>query len=184
MRRLVDELGLTQRDTAVRLGKSLTYINELLRVLQLPDDVLEGVRTSEQPVSKSLLLEITKQPDEAKQRRLWRQASADGGLTVKEARQHKRAAKPSPRKKATIATAKRSDDDAETPVGTSQLVAGWSLTTKEGVVSVQLHGGNPQDPTRVQQALEEALGAVVSGNSRHTLEQPRRGEVFGRPNVW
>ena len=148
VRRLVEDSGLSQRDVAARLGKSLTYVNELLRVLSLPDDVLTAVRTSEQPVSKSLLLEITKQPDQAKQRRLWRQASTGGGLTVKEARRYKRVAPPFPPRRRPKPTAHGTGD------------AGWSLQTDAGLVSVRLHGGNPRDPARVCQALQQALRSL------------------------
>ena len=149
VRRLVEDSGLSQREVATRLGKSLTYVNELLRVLGLPDDVLKAVRTSEQPVSKSLLLEITKQPDQAKQRRLWRQASTGGGLTVKEARHHKQAAKfPSPRR-----------PPKPTAHGTGDA-AGWSLQTDVGMVSVRLHGGDQRNPARVRQALQQALRSL------------------------
>ena len=152
VRRLVDESGLSQREAAARLGKSLTYINELLRVLALPDDVIEGVRTSEHLFSKSLLLEITKQPDEAAQRRLWQRARAGGGLTVQQARHHKRDASPSADKK----PGNRGNAEADT----LRPSEGWTLRTSAGVVTVRLHGGAPQDKKRVRQALEEALQAV------------------------
>lgn len=149
VRRLVEDSGLSQRDAAVHLGKSLTYINELLRVLQLPDDVLAAVRTSEQPISKSLLLEITKQPDSTRQRQLWQQASSGGGLTVKEARRHKQTARSSK---------SRQLSDSRTHGKTG--AAGWTLQTKAGLVSVHLRGGDPQDPARVRQALEQALHSL------------------------
>ena len=43
-RRLMDEFGLSQRELAQRVGKSLAAINETLRLLGLPEAVLEGVR--------------------------------------------------------------------------------------------------------------------------------------------
>ena len=152
VRRLVDESGLSQRETAARLGKSLTYINELLRVLTLPDDVIEGVRTSEQVISKSLLLEITKQPDEAAQRRLWQRARAGDGLTVQQARRDKLAARSPAHKKP--------GSGEKAGVDTFRLGEDWTLGTTEGVVMVRLHGGDPKDKKRVCRALEEALRAV------------------------
>ena len=96
-RRLMTEFNLTQRDLAQRLGKSLTSINETLRLLELAPAVQADVRTSEQ-ISKSVLLEIAKEPDAAAQQALLAQAQA-GQMTVRQARTQKRnpsAAAPSP----------------------------------------------------------------------------------------
>lgn len=57
--RLLGEFGLTQRELAQRVGKSLSTVNEALRLLDLDPEVLADVRTSEQ-ASQALLLEITK----------------------------------------------------------------------------------------------------------------------------
>lgn len=92
-KRLMDEFGLTQDQVAKRVGKSQPVINETLRVLDLPQPIIDDYRTSDN-VSKSLLLEIVKQPTEEKQTDLWRQAKT-GQLTVKKARDQK------PKKKAT-----------------------------------------------------------------------------------
>lgn len=86
-KRLMDEFGLTQRDVAKTVGKSLTSINEILRLLQLPEDITANVRTSEH-ATKSILLEIAKEPDPTRQIKLWNKALA-GDLTVKKAREHK-----------------------------------------------------------------------------------------------
>ncbi len=153
VRRLIDELGLSQREAAARLGKSLTYINELLRVLQLPADVVEAVRTSEQPISKSLLLEITKQPDETRQRRLWQQASG-GGLTVQQARRHKQAARSATGKDKARARRDAAQPDATAPPD------GWSVRTAAGVVSFRLENGGTPEAEQVRQALAEAMRAA------------------------
>lgn len=161
VRRLMDESGLSQRDVAARLGKSLTYINELLRVLALPADVLDGVRTSEQSISKSLLLEITKQADEDKQRQLWKRVRSGEGLTVKEARGQKRGDKPAASKERAKGEADLAQDRAKGMASMSSgAMADWVLRTKVGVVHVRLDGGNPQDQSQLRQALEEALQSV------------------------
>ena len=85
--RLMEEFQLSQRQLSKRLGKSLTGINETLRILSLPEDILESVRTSEH-LSRSVLLAIAKQEPGEAQRALWEQALG-GALTVKVARQHK-----------------------------------------------------------------------------------------------
>lgn len=86
-KRLMDEFGLTQRDVAKTVGKSLTSINEILRLLHLPEDITSNVRTSEH-ATKSILLEIAKEPDPERQIKLWHKAQA-GDLTVKKAREDK-----------------------------------------------------------------------------------------------
>jgi len=85
--RLLTEFNLTQRDLAQRLGKSLSSINETLRLLELAPAIQADVRTSEQ-ISKSLLLEIAKEPDAATQRALLEKAQT-GQLTVRQARTQK-----------------------------------------------------------------------------------------------
>lgn len=84
LRRLMEEFGLSQRDLAQRIGKSPGSVNQILRILDLDPALLNAVQTSE-PVSKSVLLEIAKQTDPARQGELLEQAKA-GQLTVREAR--------------------------------------------------------------------------------------------------
>jgi len=86
-KRLMDEFNLTQRDLARRLGKSLSSVNESLRILGISDELLEHVRTSEH-CSKSVLLEIAKETDPQQQQALWQEAQA-GQLTVSRARKQK-----------------------------------------------------------------------------------------------
>src|SRR5580658_7521307 len=91
-KRLMDEFNLTQRDLAQRLGKSLAAVNQTLRILCLTDEMLADVQTSEH-ASKSVLLEIAKEPDRERQLSLWRQTKA-GALTVRKARAAKRRTSP------------------------------------------------------------------------------------------
>lgn len=88
--RLMSEFGLSQRQLAKRIGRSPAAINQMLRVLSLPDEILLGVQTSEHPaaLSRSALLEIAKLPTEKEQLDLWRRVEKSG-LTVREARQEK-----------------------------------------------------------------------------------------------
>ena len=85
--RLMAEFGLTQEDVAHRVGKSLTAINQTLRLLDLPAPIRSELQTSE-AVSKSVLLEVVKAPDQAAQTVMWEQAK-QGQLTVQQARQYK-----------------------------------------------------------------------------------------------
>ncbi len=89
IKRLANEFNLSQRELAQRLGKSLSSINQELRILDLDKDILAAVQTSEH-ATKSLLLEIAKEPDPKQQRLLWDKAQA-GQLTVRRAKAQKRA---------------------------------------------------------------------------------------------
>jgi ParB family chromosome partitioning protein len=78
---LVDELGLTREEVGKRVGRSRVAVSNLLRLLDLPDEVLdllvEGRLTEGH--GRALLMA----PDHADRRRLAR-AAADEGWTVRE----------------------------------------------------------------------------------------------------
>ena len=74
-RRLRDEFGLSQEELGRRLGKSQNSVSESLKLLSLPTRVQEEYRTSD-TVSKSLLLEIAKQPTPEAQIKMWEAAAA------------------------------------------------------------------------------------------------------------
>ena len=84
LRRLMEEFNLTQREMARQVGKSVASVNQTLRLLDLDPALLATVQTSES-VSKSVLLEVAKEPDSQRQRELWEQAQ-QGELTVRKAR--------------------------------------------------------------------------------------------------
>jgi ParB family chromosome partitioning protein len=85
--RLIDEFNLTQEEVAQQVGKSVASINQTLRILDLPNEIKANFQTSEN-ISKSVLLEIAKQPSVEQQLALWEQAK-QGHLTVKRAREQK-----------------------------------------------------------------------------------------------
>jgi ParB family transcriptional regulator, chromosome partitioning protein len=78
---LVDELGLTREEVGKRVGRSRVAVSNLMRLLDLPDEVLdllvEGRLTEGH--GRALLMA----PDHADRRRLAR-AAADEGWTVRE----------------------------------------------------------------------------------------------------
>lgn len=86
-RRLMQEFNLTQTAVSQKVGKSISVVNEMLRILDLPELIQNEFRTSE-IVTKSVLLEIAKQTTEAEQLDLWERAK-NGGLTVRDARKQK-----------------------------------------------------------------------------------------------
>jgi ParB family chromosome partitioning protein len=86
---LVDELGLTREDVGRRVGRSRVAVSNLLRLLELPDEVLDllvDARLSEGH-GKALLMA----PDHGDRRRLAR-AAAEAGWTVRETEARARAA--------------------------------------------------------------------------------------------
>jgi ParB family chromosome partitioning protein len=78
---LVDELGLTREDVGRRVGRSRVAVSNLLRLLDLPDEVLELLTagTLTEGHGRALLMA----PDHGDRRRLAR-AAADEGWTVRE----------------------------------------------------------------------------------------------------
>src|SRR5580658_8430020 len=130
-KRLLDEFNLTQRDLAQRLGKSLAAVNQTLRILDLNSEVLADVQTSEH-ANKSVLLEIAKEPDQARQLTLWQQAQT-GELTVRKARARKRGESPATHKAAKA-----------------------TLELAEAKVMIRFRAGEAT-PDRVCEALEMAL---------------------------
>jgi ParB family chromosome partitioning protein len=78
---LVDELGLTREDIGKRVGRSRVAVSNLLRLLDLPDDVLDMLVTGE--LSEGHGRALLMAPDHADRRRLARSAASEG-WTVRE----------------------------------------------------------------------------------------------------
>lgn len=80
--------GYTQEELARIVSKAKSTISELLSLNELPEPIKTEVRTSERPVTKSVLIEITRLREEPEQLKLWEQVKA-GRSTVRAARQQK-----------------------------------------------------------------------------------------------
>ncbi|RYG39134.1 ParB/RepB/Spo0J family partition protein [bacterium] len=144
---LIDQHGYSQRKLAERIGRSVSGINEILRVLTLPSDVVEGVLTSEHSGNRSLLLEISKLPGEEAQRSAWESAK-NGQLTVRSARA----------KKAPVTVT----EEAPRPIRET-------FKTKSGNVTVEL--APESDDKILLKALREALAIVTArGKSNPSLD--------------
>lgn len=128
--RLINEFQLSQRQLASRVGRSAATINETLRILSMPEDLLASVRTSER-VSRSVLLEIAKEEDPDVQRKFVKQALS-GGLTVKTLR--------SP----------RSSDVVIQPSSTA------SIKLSQATITIRFHAAEHSQES-VKKALEDAL---------------------------
>jgi ParB family transcriptional regulator, chromosome partitioning protein len=82
LQRLIGEKGWSQTEAARTLGKSKGAISGLLRILTLPDDLLEAVLTSELAIPKNVLIELARIEEPATRARLVALARA-GTLTVR-----------------------------------------------------------------------------------------------------
>jgi ParB family chromosome partitioning protein len=95
---LVDELGLTREDVGRRVGRSRVAVSNLLRLLDLPDEVLELL--ADDSLSEGHGRALLMAPDHGDRRRLARAAVAEG-WTVRETESRARAAagreEPAPR---------------------------------------------------------------------------------------
>jgi len=80
----MDNPNYSQREASRELGLPKSYVNEMLSLLKLPQDIKESVRTSD-TVPKSLLLLLIRQSDEKNIREFYRQIK-EGKLTVREAK--------------------------------------------------------------------------------------------------
>ncbi|ASG24914.1 ParB/RepB/Spo0J family partition protein [Nitrospirillum viridazoti] len=82
LKRLIDGKGWTQNQAAEALGKTKGEISATLRILSLPDDVLEGVLTSELGLSRNVLVELSRVDEPAVRERLI-QSARSGMLSIR-----------------------------------------------------------------------------------------------------
>ena len=80
--RLLDEFGYTQEDIAAAVGKDRATIANLLRLLKLPEEILQGVRNEAITMGHAKALLAIE--DRARQIELYRQATKKGGLSVRQ----------------------------------------------------------------------------------------------------
>lgn len=83
-KRRVENPTYSQREAAKELGLPKTYVNEMLTLLKLPEDIKRSVRNSD-TVPKSLLLLLVRQKDKKNIRQLHQQIQ-EGKLTVQGAK--------------------------------------------------------------------------------------------------
>ncbi len=97
LKRLVEQFGYTHQEIARRIGKSRTSVTEALSIAALPEEIREECRRADIQ-SKSLLLQVARQPDVGAMRRVIARIRA-GEANRDVLRQERRARRPSPRKK-------------------------------------------------------------------------------------
>ncbi len=79
---LIEEFNLTQDDVGRRVGKSRSAVANILRLLDLPEEMLLALRDGR--ITKSHARTLLAEPNPAKQTALF-QAMLSGGVTVREA---------------------------------------------------------------------------------------------------
>jgi ParB family chromosome partitioning protein len=89
LRALCERFGYTHEDVARKVGKSRSTVTEALSIASMPDSIREICRNSE-ITSKSLLLQIVRQPDDEAMQSMAEQI-AEQGLTRDGARKARRA---------------------------------------------------------------------------------------------
>lgn len=90
---LKSESNFTDEQLAKTVGKSRSYVTEILRLNTLPEAIRSECRTSD-AVSKSLLLEVARIEDRDAQQRRWEEIK-QGGSTVRQMRAAKKGLAPS-----------------------------------------------------------------------------------------
>jgi ParB family chromosome partitioning protein len=89
LRALCERFGYTHEDVARKVGKSRSTVTEALSIASIPESIREICRASE-ITSKSLLLQIVRQPDDESMRVMAEQIASEG-LTRDGARKARRA---------------------------------------------------------------------------------------------
>ena len=89
LRALCERFGYTHEDVARKVGKSRSTVTEALSIASIPDSIRQICRESE-ITSKSLLLQIVRQPDDESMRAMAEQIGSEG-LTRDGARKARRA---------------------------------------------------------------------------------------------
>jgi ParB family chromosome partitioning protein len=88
LRALCDRFGYTHEEAAQKVGKSRSTITEALSIATLPEDIRERCRRADIN-SKSLLLEIVRQPDDESMRKIAEEI-VSRGMTRDDARASRR----------------------------------------------------------------------------------------------
>lgn len=110
---LVEELGLTREEVGLRVGRSRVAVSNLIRLLDLPDDVLELLERGELTEGHGRALLTTE--DQTDRRRLAREAVADG-WSVREVEARARAKGRNPKRPRRSATGRELHPDQEAAI--------------------------------------------------------------------
>jgi len=88
--RMMERYGYTQEELGKVIGKAQSTVSELLLLTKLPQAIKDACQVPEAPtISKSVLIEIARHPNEDEQLALWEEAKT-GQLSVKATREKKK----------------------------------------------------------------------------------------------
>jgi ParB family chromosome partitioning protein len=157
---LVEELGLTREDVGRRVGRSRVAVSNLIRLLDLPDEVIELIQagTLSEGHGRALLLA----EDHAARRRLAREAARDGwSVRVTEQRaRDSNAAAPGAAPRRRVATVHPDLQDAAREIADDLAAAlGADVAVRAragGGFTVQLAFGSSQEALELARRLRAA----------------------------
>ena len=156
---LVDELGLTKEEVGRRVGRSRVAISNLVRLLELPDEVLAMLERGE--LSEGHGRAVLGAADHNTRRRVARDAR-DRSLSVRQTEALARgtdAARPAPRRKARLQSA----DAIEAARDTEELLT--SVLGTEVRVRLGRRGGTVEIPFEDLSEVREMTRRISRGNA-------------------
>ncbi|MER3402513.1 MAG: hypothetical protein C4337_04270 [Armatimonadota bacterium] len=155
-KRLMDEFGLTMEQVAQRVGKSVPAISNTIRLLQLPDYILETLRTGALSEGHGRALLMVR--DAVHQRQLWQEILSEN-LSVRASEHRAREW----REREMNTTPRNAPPDAPQPVGVSlplkALEQNLSAYLGTRVQVVQMAGGGGR--IVIEFYSEEELGRLL-----------------------
>jgi ParB family chromosome partitioning protein len=145
--RLLDEFGLTQEDIAAAVGKDRVTIANLLRILSLPEEMLQALR--EEKISLGHAKVFLSVPDRTQQLALFQEAMSNG-LSVRAIEARAAMASPEKRRRARRfdPQLKRLEDALRQALGTKVALA---PRAKGGRITIEYF--SPDDLGRILQLL-------------------------------
>jgi ParB family chromosome partitioning protein len=143
LRALCDRFGYTHEEAAQKVGKSRSTITEALSIATLPEDVREKCRRADIN-SKSLLLEIVRQPDDESMRKLAEEI-VSRGMTRDDAR-----------------ASRRSQSTASVRMVSPPYIFRYTSPNKEFRLELRFRRSSVEDKEIVA-ALQEAINKAAKG---------------------
>ncbi|SMH61351.1 ParB/RepB/Spo0J family partition protein [Azospirillum agricola] len=166
LQRLVG-LGWGREALARLVGRSTSWIGDMLGLNRLPDWIKAEYPQARRLVSRSLLVEIARVRDAAAQAELWRQA-AGGALTVRQARRMRREALPAvPRALSAVRRCARQLDRIDTAADLAEKDRSALLALRDKIDLLLGAGGGGGDEARgFPDGRLQARGVVAAADAR------------------
>ena len=153
IRSLIERFGYSQADVARVLNKSPSYISQILGLERLTQSAREILQTSE--VAKEIQIQASKEKDPEKQSEILKKA-AQGGKTVRQMRDTKKATSQGTEKKHSDANTKESLDEIR-----DRNFCKWTWIPEDKRFSITIQFSKEQREDRkfqlIRTALEETL---------------------------